>query len=358
MNFGVLSAITRKDVVDAIRNRYLLTALVTPLFVALLFRFLLPGVNSRDLFTVMVHDAGSSTLISELRKTPQIKVVDAGSADVMATEVEKRDAVGGLVVPANFDADVTAGKQPELAVYLNNKKSTFEQTAFRRVLTQQVRSLVKQTEPARVKWIEIDQETSAQTDGRGLGLEQMLLPLLLILTFGMTGALVVPLLLVEEKEKRTLDFLLSSPASLKEIVASKTLTGVVYSVLIAGLLLYLNRSLVGNWPLTLLTIGLGLVFVVAIGLLMGSLLENTMQVNTWASSILLVLLVPSFPSLGLPGFLETAIKIIPTYYLTEALKISLGGSTSSRIWLHLAVLLGCTVIAFLAAVWALHRRHH
>ena len=55
--------------------------------------------------------------------------------------------------------------------------------------------------------------------------------------------MVVPLLLVEEKEKRTLDFLLASPASLKEIVAGKALTGVAYTVLIAGLLLFVNRQL-------------------------------------------------------------------------------------------------------------------
>ena len=79
-----------------------------------------------------------------------------------------------------------------------------------------------------MQWIDVDKETNEQSRG-GLGLEQMLLPLLLIMTFGMTGAMVVPLLLVEEKEKRTLDFLLSSPASLKEIVAGKALTGAAYS---------------------------------------------------------------------------------------------------------------------------------
>ena len=98
----------------------------------------------------------------------------------------------------------------------------------------------------------------------------MLLPLLLILTFGMTGAFVVPLLIVEEKEKRTLDFLLSSPASLNEIIAGKALTGVVYTRLIAGLLLGINRQSIQNWPLTLLTVVLGLLFVVGVGLVIGS----------------------------------------------------------------------------------------
>ena len=355
MNFGVISAITRKDVVDAIRNRYLLTALITPLFVAVLFRVLLPGVNNSTIFTVVVHDSGNSAMTADLRKIPQMSVVDSGSAEATESEVEKRKAIGGLVVPANFDADVTAGKQPELTIYVNNKKSVFEQQAFRRILNAQVRALVKQPEPARLVWVDVDKETSEQNP-RGLGIERMMLPLLLILTLGMIGAMVVPLLLVEEKEKRTLDFLLSSPASLKEIVAGKALTGMAYTVLIAGVLLIVNRQLVGNWLLMALTILLGLLFVVAVGLFLGSLLNNTMQVNTWASSVLIFLLAPSFPSLGLTAMLDTAMRFIPTYYLTEAIKLSLAGNASPRIWGHLAVVLGCTVVTFLAAVWALRRR--
>ena len=355
MNLQVIAAITRKDVIDAIRNRYLLTALITPLFVALLFRVLLPGINDRSLLTVVVHDPGSSTMIADLRNTQQISVVEADSAATVEGEVEKRKAIGGLVVPTNFDADVAANKQPELTIYLNNKKTVFEQAAFRQLLDKQLRQLVNYQEPARLTWIDVDKEAE-QTRG-GLSLHQMLLPLLLIMTLGMIGAMVVPLLLVEEKEKRTLDFLLASPASLKEIVAGKALTGVAYTLLIAGLLLFINRHMVGNWPLTLLAILLGLVFVVAIGLVMGSLLNNTMQVNTWAGTVLILLLGPSFPSLGLPGPIDTAMRFVPTYYLSEALKLSLAGNASSRIWTHLAVVLVCTVIAFAAAVWALRRRN-
>jgi ABC-2 type transport system permease protein len=262
-----------------------------------------------------------------------------------------------LVVPANFDADIAAGKQPELTIYVNNKKNIIEQATFRQLMEQQVLSLVKHPPPARVVWIDLAKERSPQK-ARALYLNQMILPLLLLLGFAMAGAMVVPLLLVEEKEKRTLDFLLTSPASLTEIIAGKALTGVVYSLLIAGLLLAINHKLIGNWPMTLLTILLGVLFVVAIGLLMGSLFRNTMQVNTWAGLVLLVLLAPSFPAPGLPAALETAMHFIPTYYFIEALKFSLAGTTSSRIWGHLAVLSACTLLAFSAAIWALRREHN
>lgn len=357
MNSRVVASIARKDIVDAIRNRYLLIALLTPLLVALLFRVLLPGVNSMNTLTIVVHDPGNSRLVAQLRTTPQINLVATGSADAAASEVEKSKAVGGLVVPTNFDADVVAGKQPDLTVYVNNKKRNIEQAAFRQLLEQHVLSLVERPIPARLIWIDLAKESSFQKGG-GLNLNQVFLPLLLLMVFAMTGALVVPLLLVEEKEKRTLDFLLTSPASLTEIITGKALTGVVYSLLITGVLLALNHKLIGNWPLTLLTILLGLLFIVAIGLFMGSLFQNTMQVNTWASLVILLLLAPSFPSPGLPAALETAMHFIPTYYFIEALKLSLAGTTSAPIWGHLAVVLACTLLAFSAATWALRREHN
>jgi ABC-2 type transport system permease protein len=351
-----VAAIARKDIVDAVRNRYLLVALLTPLFVALLFRVLLPGLNSLSNMTLVVHDPGESQLISDLRSAPQINLIKAGTADGVANQVVSSNAVGGLVVPSTFDADVAAGKQPELTVYVNNKENDIKQSAFRQLMEQKVLSLVKPT-PARLNWIDVAKEPGAQAQA-GFNLNQMLFPLLLLIAFGMSGALVVPLLLVEEREKHTLDFLLTSPASLTEIVAGKALTGVVYSLLIAAVLLAINHKLVGNWPLTLLTLLIGLVFVVAVGLFMGSLFQNTMQVNTWASLVLMVLLAPSFPMPGMSATLETASRLIPTYYFVEALKLSLAGSASAQLWKHLVVILGFTLVALFAATWGLRRQQN
>jgi len=354
MSWRLVAAIAQKDLVDAIRNRYLLIALLTPLSVALLIRVMLPDVNRLNNFTVVVHDPDRSTLVSHLRAVPQLKLVDADSAATARDEVEKIKAAGALVVPTNFDADVAAGKQPKLTVYVNNRKNSIEQASFRGLMERQVESLDQRPPPAEINWVTIREETDSPP-GRGFNLNQMLLPLLLLLTFGMTGALVVPLLLVEEKEKRTMDFLLTSPARLSEVIAGKALTGVVYSLLIAGVLLALNRQLVSNWPLTMMTIFLGLLMVVAIGLLMGSVFQTTMQVNTWASLALLVLIAPSFPFPGSPVVLEAAMHFIPTYYFIEALKMSLAGTTALQMWGHLTVVLACALAAFFATTWTMRR---
>jgi len=355
MNWRVVAAIAQKDIVDAIRNRYLLVALLTPLSIALLIRLLTPGISSLSNLTIVVHDPDRSTIVSQLRALPHIKLVEANSAANARAEVDKSKAAGGVVVPNNFDADVAAGKQPKLTVYLNNKADNIQQAGFRMLMERQVGALVQP--PAELNWIDVHDKAESRP-GLGTNLNQMLLPLLLLLTFGMTGAFVVPLLLVEEKEKRTMDFLLTSPAKISEVIAGKALTGVVYSLLIAAVLLALNRRLVGNWPLTMLAILLGLLLVVAIGLLMGSLFQTTMQVNTWASLALLVVIAPSFPFPGSPAVLETAMYFIPTYYFVEALQMSLAGTSPPRMWGYLAIVLGFTAVAFLAVTWSLRREQN
>jgi len=352
-----VAAIARKDIVDAVRNRYLLFALLTPLMVAILLRMLQPGIDSLTKLTVVVHDPGKSQMISELRGAPRMNLLEAVSADAVPAEVEKNKATGGLALPATFDGDIAAGKQPRLTIYINQSKGAIQQAAFRQLVERQVMSLRKQPAPVSAVWVDVGKAEDRQSIGV-LNLDQMLLPLLLLLVFAMAGALVVPLLLVEEKEKHTLDFLLTSPASHAEIIMGKALTGVVYSSLIAGVLLILNYRLIGNWPLTLLTVFLGLLLVVGVGLLMGGLFNNSMQVNTWASGVLLLLMAPSFPSMGLPSAVETASRLIPTHYFVEALRLASAGTNSVRLWWHLAVVLGFTLLTFSAATWVLRRGHN
>lgn len=356
MSSRTIVAIAWKDIVDALRNRYLLIALLTPLLVTLAMRIILPGINNLTTFTIVLHDPGNSRLLSKVRSSSEIKLVEVDSPQLVSKRVENSKAIGGLVIPVNFDEDVDAGKQPELLIYVNNKQSSIEQATFRQLLERLVLTLVKVPAPAHMVWIDVAKQPGTQAGG--LNLEQMLLPLLLLMTFAMTGALVVPLLLVEEKEKRTLEFLSISPASQLEIITGKALTGMVYGLLIAGLVLAFNHKLIGNWPMTLLSVVVGLVFLVGVGLFMGSLFQNTMQVNTWAGIVLLVLLTPSFPSLGVSSTLETVQRLIPTYYFVEAIKLSLVGTPSTRIWGHLGMLSAVTLLAFFAATWGLRRQQN
>lgn len=357
MNRRVVWAIAQKDIVDAVRNRYILFSLILPLGLALLFRLIFPGSSEpgQASLLVAVYDPAGSRLVAGLRDLPQVELLDVTSEQELAEVVAER-AVGGLAVPAGFDAAVEAGEQPELTALLNLRRGGGELIAFRQLVEQQVWALVGQPSPARINWVGAGTLPGSQAGG-DFRLDRYILMLLLMLVLAMTGAFVVPTLLVEEKERHTLEALLLSPAGLGDVVAGKALTGLVYSVLIAGVLITLNGGWTGDRPMTAAFVLLGALFMVAVGLLMGSLCRTTMEVNTWASIVALALTVPTwFTVMPMPKVLEMILRLIPTYYLAKAWELALAGETSlGQVGTSLAVMTGSAVVVLAAATWMLRR---
>lgn len=123
MNGRIVLAITQKDVRDAIKNRYLLIGLILPVAMSLLFRLLFSGTTDLGTLSVAVYDPGGSRFISQLLAQPQVKLLMVDSAEQLKEQTTTAaSAVAGILIPANFDQDITSGRQPELTVYLNLKK--------------------------------------------------------------------------------------------------------------------------------------------------------------------------------------------------------------------------------------------
>lgn len=351
MNWRIVAAIARKDIVDAVKNLYVLFSLVLPIGILLLFGLMFPEAEEVGTMTVAVYDEGDSHLVSSLRAVPGVQVLEVDSEEKLLAEAEKK-VVAGLVLPAGLDAAVEAGQQPEVVVYLNLRRGGGERAAAQRVIEQQIWGLVGQEEPARVAW----RATGGQA-GPEFQIDRYLLIIIVVMGLAMTGAFVVPTLLVEEKEKHTLAALLLSPARPVEIVMGKALTGLFYSLLLTGLLLVLDEGWVGDWPVTVAAVILGASFAVTVGLLMGGLFRTTNQVNTWSTVAVLAIMAPSWTTLldSSPA-MDTVLRLIPTYYLAHALQLSLAGEAKlAAVGPDLAILASGTALLVAAVVWTLRR---
>jgi ABC-2 type transport system permease protein len=360
MNGRIVLAIAQKDIRDAIQNRYLLIGLVLPIAMSLLFQLLFSGTAQLGTLKVAVYDPGGSRFTSQLEALPQIDIVPADSTAQLQDQTDTAaGAVAGIAIPENFDRDAAAGKQPEMTVYLNTKKSATQLAGFRQLLQQQVWTLNPAAVPARINFVE-KSPAAESASGSAFRVDLYLLVLLLVMSLTMTGAFVVPLLLVEEKEKHTMEFLLISPVTPQEVVAGKALTGLVYSAIGAATMLLLNHGWTGNWPVTLLAAVLGALFLVAVGLLMGSIFQTMMQVNTWSSIFLLLLMMPTwFTVIQLPSAVNTVIRLIPTYYLADLLNRSLaGGALPSAAFLDFGVLLASVAVMYGLVIWILRRQEN
>jgi ABC-2 type transport system permease protein len=354
MNWRAVWAITRKDLVDAAKNQWLLLGLIMPIAMALLFRVFFPSGDEANTLAVAVYDPGHSRLVAALRQLPELQVLEAASEEALRDEVEG-EAVGGLAVPVGFDMAVEAGERPTLVVYRNVRASGSELAAFRQLLDQRVWALTGQEMPARTTFVDVPALPAGATEFR---IDRYLLIILLVLALSMVGNLVVPVLMVEEKEKHTLQVLLVSPARPVDVVVGKALTGLIYSLLVAGVLLALSQGLTGDLPVTIIIVLLGSLFMVAVGLLIGGLCHTTAQVNTWATIIMLVLVLPvwSIEALQPPAFVDAATRLIPSYYLVKPLGLALAGQVSlTQVWVDLAILAGSAIVALAGVVWALRR---
>ncbi|MHB1134154.1 MAG: ABC transporter permease [Chloroflexota bacterium] len=354
MNPRLVLAIARKDVVDAARNLYLLGAIAMPLAFWLLFRFILPGEGAAQLGGIAVYDQGSSRLVTLLAADPLVKSVVRVGSEAELAETAGSDAVGGLSIPAGFDEAVAAGQSPALTVLVNGKRGGGELLAFRRIVESRLQALAGRPPVATIVQLEAGADAgaaAAATNGQA-----GLMILFLIMGLAMTGAFVVPTLLVEEKEKHTLKTMLVSPASYGDVVAGKAVAGLFYALLGAAALVLLYGGLGLDPLLAALAIGLGGLVLVEIGLLMGAFFATTAQVNSWSSFVLLALIMPSWlANLPLPGPMQTAMRLLPTFYVADLMEHAGGRIGYTNPWFSTAVLVGAAVVLFALIIWSLRR---
>ena len=133
----------------------------------------------------------------------------------------------GLVLPADFDQTLASGGTPTLSGYIfwvdRMKVAELEakySQAFSEILGQPVQVVIGQN-------IIIPQ---ADADGM-----QTTVTYLMVYFVFSTALLLIPHLMLEEKQTKTLDALLTSPASPGQVVLGKALAGFFYILVIGGL---------------------------------------------------------------------------------------------------------------------------
>ncbi len=186
--------------------------------------------------------------------------------------------------------------------------------------------------------------------------------LLSLTTCLVVGASMMPNLLVEEKETKTLRMLLVSPASLADVVAGKLLVGLVYQVLLGVVVLIVQGAFAGQVLLVLLFTLLGSCLGIAVGLLIGSIFKTVTSGGAFTGVIALLYI---FPALFIGPFgqffqgdaLARVMPALPTYYLADGILKSLQNqATPGAAVLDASIVLLSALAFFAAAVWILWRQ--
>jgi ABC-2 type transport system permease protein len=342
-------AIGSKDIVDALKNKSTRTNIVLLVFIVVFFYWSSTPRPFDKKIDVAIYDEGNSSLTdlpTQLEDGYLFRFYEASSLQEMERMMGYKQL--GVVVPSDFNQVLESGGEPELAGYIlwvhRTRASDLElkySDKFSELLGQPVR--VNIGENFIIPQPDVETSTVQFT--------------ILFAVFWM-AITIVPHLMMEEKQTRTMDALLVSPASAGQVIMGKALAGAFYLLLSGGLFFALNWAYVTHWGLALLAFLCTALFSIGVALAVGVFIKSPQQMTLWMLPIVAVLLIPAFFAQEplLAGNLKAIFSWIPTTALVEMFQFALSSHAPlSQLLKDLAIALGSSGLVFAIVIWKIRR---
>jgi ABC-2 type transport system permease protein len=351
-NLAIIGVIAAKDLLEALKNRLILSILLGSTFILLSGSLLPLLLSQKNLPRIAVYDQGRSSILRDLAAREDMRVSILNSqADMESALVNSVNPALGLVITADFDQRTGEGQPIELQTYYPHwaasKQLSQLEAFFEEQLSQATKVDVLLNLPGYAVYPPVD------LSGRPAMLLLNIITVILVI-----GIALVPLLMIEEKESQTLKVLLVSPASLKQVVAGKALVGLFYSMLPALPIMLLYHYLFIHWGVALLAVFLTAALAVGMGLLLGLLVDSSTNVSMWGALLLLFVIgsgLLKLFGLNLPQVLQTALEWLPGVAMMELFSISQAGDfPTSLLWLNIIALMAAITAVTVLLAWRVY----
>jgi ABC-2 type transport system permease protein len=350
-HFRIVWAITAKDLTDAIKNKNVIGVIVPALFVIVLYRFM-PAITAEDgPPALLIYDAGNPAMMLLIEDSPAVDLYTYESEEQMRyylTNGEQPEL--GLVIPPGFDQAVETGQPLDLHGYMLHFFTDEEVLEMQHYMQDEFEYLLGQPVIIHIEKIQLQPETHGITVLASMGFTFMIL---------MIGMIAIPHMMLEEKQNKTIDAMLISPANSYHIITAKALTGLIYAMISYGIGLILFREIIVHWGLAFAAGLLGALFAVSLGLLLGILVDNRQQLVLWGWVGVVPLFLPMLLSLMddfLPHWLITIFKWVPSTALMRVIRSTMVAEPPAKYYLpQLSVLLISAVIILILDAWLVRR---
>ncbi len=364
MNYKIIVAIGRKDIIDIVRNKGILVPMLMPIFLAVIFTVLSIAISSQS--TVLyIYDQGNSPLERILIQSfPNSQIVAATSPQAVVSAFGANGATIstkyalGLIIPNGFDAALADGKTQAIQIFFNGDDVNQQQSQLIiQAINAYSRAVAQPQSPVAISSVEVNPPHSSPL----LDINKYYGTAALMSSF-ITAMALLSSLLIEEKEKKTLRMLMTTPASWWDIIAGKTIVGFVYQLIISIVVLGIMRNFSGQLAGTILFLLLGCLFSTALGILFGALFNSTAASGALTGIVSFAFILPTF-AVGFFGQLVQTTpfyilaKILPTFYIADGLFNSLQGiTTPASLLTDSAISIGAIIAGFAAAVFILRKQ--
>ena len=350
-NLNIVWTIASKDIVDALKNRVVIS-MVIMLSIMLLAPKMLPLIFEQPQTILPVYDLGDSRWVAELKNVPDLLLQQ------LRSEQEFRLALCsalypeiGLLLPADFDQVGAAGEQVKFQGYMCWGKRYQVSELRPKLETMLSQSL------GRPVTIHVEGNiVYPPTDGV---LSLSLATVNSVLMILMMGIFLVPSLLFEEKEAKTMQALLVSPASIGQVVVGKAVAGSFYILVTAVVIFAISWAEVNHWDMVILFVISGGLFSVAVGLILGSFFEKQQDTAGWMTGLLLLLvgaILVHMLSMELPALIENLLPWVPSVALAEICRTAFSEIVpTTQVWINLGTVLVVSLLMYALVIWKVRR---
>lgn len=336
-----------REIVQGPRNFIFIWAIVAPVVVSLVVSLVFGSLffEKPDLGIV---DQGESQLVTMAIKLESVNVSEYDTVEGMLAAIQNGSLDMGVVLPEDFDIAVTAGSEVEIKAYISGESLAKNRVILGVTIADLVRDMAGHEAPVSIEMDTLGEEETVPWSDR-------LLPLVVLMAVFLGGLFLPATSVISEKETRTMQALLVTPATVGEVFAAKGLTGVVLSLVMGIVILLLNHAFGTEPMLLIMLLALGAVMAVEIGLMCGIFLKDVTSLFTVWKLGGILLFAPALVYL-FPEIPELIFKVFPTYYLVQpVVEIAQQGARWSDVMTDVLVLMAVDVVLVIALVFQLRR---
>lgn len=350
----LISALAGKDIVDALKTKATLSTILIALLMVLFYRYFPALVEGSDTLNVLLYAETESPIVTALERSPALAVYRYDSqARLMEVFVGAESVELAVVVPETAVAPANSNQPLVVDGYLMYWVDAAQRAEIKALVEAELAAQLGQ--PVTLNLTGHDVYFDANTF---FFVFSSTLSLLFVIL--MIGISIIPNLMIEEKQAKTLDVLLVSPASAGHVVAGKALAGLFYGVLGSAVVFAIFGYLIIQWPLAIGTAVLCTLFMVAIGLLLGTYAGARSQLQLLAWFLVIPLLTPVV-LIALEGLVpDGAIAVmnwIPTVLVAKMFRLSLTPNVQFHHYAAALAVLVSTILLLLGLeVWLVRRQ--
>ncbi len=347
MNPKRVFTLVRKEFAYGSKNFIFVMAVVMPVVISLVIS-LLVGTLFSGKPRLGIVDLGTSQLTARMSQLDYLTMRIYPAVDALRSDVERGVLDMGVVLPAGFDASLQASASTRIDLFVWGESLLKHRTVLAVSLVRQILTVAGREIPVSTRLVTLGDAANIPWDVR-------LFPFVVIVTILVGGTMVPATSLVEEKVRRTYRALLTTPATLGDVLAAKALTGVLLALFVGLVILFINNAF-GAQPAALIAVlTVSGVFAAAFGILLGVLVKDINTLFTIIKSLGIILYAPAIVYM-FPELPQWIAQLFPTYYMLHPiLELTINNATWADIAVDMYILLALTA-ALVAAAGLLARR--